>query len=177
MRRLVVISSLLVVADVLDITSTYLATPDLSKEWNPLVRGLGIGWEAIIVLHVVIIAVLLLGLLYHHRHALKPSDVPSDVMTNKQMFLWFMSGYHKEAPQIQLKLYIAFLGLVLPLGAAINGLCNTVLNLTYYFGYFGGLNEETVAVYNTIRLVVILLGVITVVFLILKKEYSKGIRS
>ncbi|UCH89270.1 MAG: hypothetical protein JSV49_01085 [Thermoplasmata archaeon] len=172
MKRLAILGSLVVIADLLDITSTYLATPDLAFEWNPLVRSYGWGWEAIIMLHLVVDIIFIAWIWYHCKLTPSAEEVPSDVKTFPQTARWVVTGYHAGEREIDLKKYIGFLGLVIPLGAVINALCNTVLNLSFYFGFFGGLTESTYNIYTIIKLIIILVGICVVVYLYLKRMYG-----
>jgi hypothetical protein len=47
-RSLVLFSAVVVILNVVDLLSTYLASPDLSREWNVLHRRLNLGWSGLI---------------------------------------------------------------------------------------------------------------------------------
>ena len=47
-RKLVLVTLFVVLANVLDLLSTYSASPDLAEEWNALNRVFGMGWGALI---------------------------------------------------------------------------------------------------------------------------------
>ena len=174
--RLIFLAALVVAADALDIISTYLATPDLAMEWNPLVRSYGWGWEAIILLHIVILAIFICGLWHHTKHEPAPSDVPKDIDGFFPTAVWYMVGYHGKDPKVHGNRFLAFIGLAIPLGAAINALCNTVLNLSFYFGYFPGLSESTINIYRAVQLAVVLLGVSAILYWRINKRYVKNNR-
>ena len=47
---------------------TYVNTPDLVREWNPLVRVLGFGWEALIIANLVGFVLIVLATWYFWRY-------------------------------------------------------------------------------------------------------------
>src|SRR2546423_11110480 len=47
-RRLLIVAALVLVANGLDLASTYLASPDLADEWNVLERLMGLGWTGLV---------------------------------------------------------------------------------------------------------------------------------
>jgi hypothetical protein len=171
-KMIIILGALVIVSDALDVISTYLATPDLAFEWNPLVKQYGWGWEAIIALHVVVDLIFLAWLVFFGKTKPAREEKPADVNTFRGIFAWSAMGYTKADRKIDLKRYLGFLGVVIPMGAIINAFCNTVLNLSFYFGWFAGLNESTYGVYTIVKLIVILLGIIVVVIIPMKKYYT-----
>jgi hypothetical protein len=173
MKKMVLILGVLViVSDALDVISTYLATPDLAFEWNPLVREYGWGWEAIILLHVVADLIFLAWLAFFGKTKPAREDKPVEVNTFGRTIAWAAAGFTPRDRKIDLKRYLGFLGIVIPVGAIINAFCNTALNLSFYLEWFAGLNESTYGIYTIVKLIIILIGIILIVLLPMKKYYS-----
>ena len=141
-KRLVILMLLVIFGDILDLFSTHLATPDLSREYNLLVRDFGWGWSEIAGLHMILLSMLCLFLLYHVRNEPNKNDAPPG-NSLKKVCSWYVFGLDESHNDVNASRYIGFLGLVIPLGAALNGFINFVLNISFYLGYFGGLNETT----------------------------------
>jgi hypothetical protein len=161
----------LITAHILDLLSTYLATPDLAREFNPLVRSLGFGWGHVFVIHAVVLGILLFGLIYYNRLEPGPTEKPDDVDNFTRTFIWYCTGLSASERQVQPTRYLGFLFFVIPLGAIINSICNTALNLSFYLGYFDGLDDSTIWTYRTIKMVLIFMGVGTIIYLYLKRKY------
>ena len=49
MKKLIVLSVLIISARFLDVFTTYIGSPSLANEINPLVRYLNIGWLGIVI--------------------------------------------------------------------------------------------------------------------------------
>ncbi len=62
------LAAILVVGRALDLISTYVATPDLSKELNPVVVTTGTGWIAVFAVTLPFIALCLWAYAYYLRH-------------------------------------------------------------------------------------------------------------
>ncbi len=46
--KLLIVAALIILANLLDLASTYCASPDLAEEWNALERVFGLGWAGLI---------------------------------------------------------------------------------------------------------------------------------
>jgi hypothetical protein len=51
--KLLLVAGMVIVANVLDLLSTYVASPDLTQEWNILHREFGLGWSGLITAKVI----------------------------------------------------------------------------------------------------------------------------
>jgi len=171
MRTIASFGAVLVTADILDLISTYLATPDLAGEFNPLVRSLGFGWGHVFVIHAVVLGILLLGLLYFNRLEPGPTEMPDDVDNLARTFIWYSTGMSASCRRVQPARYLGFLFFFIPLGSIINSICNTALNLSFYFGYFNGLDDSTIWTYRIIKMVLIFVGVGFIFYIYLKTKY------
>jgi hypothetical protein len=67
-RKLVFVIALIVLANVADLASTYLASPDLAKEWNILQRQFALGWTGLIVAKLIGGWLAFAGYVYYLRH-------------------------------------------------------------------------------------------------------------
>ncbi len=171
MRTIASLSVALVTADILDLLSTYLATPDLTREFNPLVRSLGFGWGHVFVIHAIVLGILLFGLVYYNRLEPSPTEKPNDVDNFTKTLTWYSTGLSASNQQVQPTIYIGFLFFFVPPGLIINSICNTILNLSFYFGYFDGLDDSTIWTYRMIKMALIFSGVGIIIYLYLKKKY------
>lgn len=68
---------------------TYVNTPDLVREWNPLVRVLGFGWEALIIANLVGFVLIVLATWYFGRY--EHVGIPS-----KNVFDYYMKLFYGE---------------------------------------------------------------------------------
>lgn len=68
---------------------TYVNTPDLAREWNPLVRVLGFGWEALIIANLVGFVLIVLATWYFGRY--EHVSIPS-----KNVFDYYMKLFYGE---------------------------------------------------------------------------------
>lgn len=68
---------------------TYVNTPDLGREWNPLVRVLGFGWEALIMANLVGFVLIVLATWYFGRY--EHVSIPS-----KNVFDYYMKLFYGE---------------------------------------------------------------------------------
>lgn len=68
---------------------TYVNTPDLVREWNPLVRVLGFGWEALIMANLVGFVLIVLATWYFGRY--EHVSIPS-----KNVFDYYMKLFYGE---------------------------------------------------------------------------------
>ncbi len=68
---------------------TYVNTPDLVREWNPLVRVLGFGWEALIIANLVGFVLIVLATWYFGRY--EYVSIPS-----KNVFDYYMKLFYGE---------------------------------------------------------------------------------
>ncbi len=175
-RTITLLSVVLVTADLLDLLSTYLATPDLAREFNPLVRSLGFGWGHVFVIHAVVLGILLFGLIYYNRLEPDPIEKPDDVDSLTRTLIWYSTGLSASDRQVQPTRYLGFLFFFIPLGSIINSICNAVLNFSFYFGYFDGLDDSTIWTYRTIKMVLVFVGAGTIIYLYLKRKYFAGER-
>ena len=166
-KRLVSLILFVVVSDILDLYSTYLATPDLSKEFNLLVRDFGWGWWEIIMLHAILLLALCFFILYHVRNEPDVKDAPCESSFNK-LGVWYIFGLDGNNRKVDVKIYLAFLGLLIPAGTAINGIVNFILNMSYHLGYFAGLNDTTFYYYNIVKAIIIIACLIVIIILRLK---------
>jgi hypothetical protein len=171
MRTIILFGVVLITADILDLLSTYLATPDLAREFNPLVRYLGFGWGHVFFIHAVVLGILLFGLIYCNRLEPGPTERPDDADNLTRTFIWYSTGLSASDRQVQPTRYLGFLFFFIPLGSIINSICNTVLNLSFYFGYFDGLDDSTIWIYRTIKMTLIFVGAGTITYLYLKRKY------
>ena len=55
MKKFVLLTTLLVLTRVADIYTTYLSTPDLKTEANPLVSKFGLGWTGLLIAQVILL--------------------------------------------------------------------------------------------------------------------------
>lgn len=67
-KKLWIASAVIIVINVLDLISTYLATPDLLMEWNILVRLLNLGWPGLIGAKLIGISLAIYGYHYYLLH-------------------------------------------------------------------------------------------------------------
>ena len=68
-RRKVLIAALLMLAvNALDLMSTYVASPDLSAEWNMMARRFGLGWAGLIGTKLIGSWLAVIGYAYYLRH-------------------------------------------------------------------------------------------------------------
>ena len=68
---------------------TYVNTPDLGREWNPLVRVLGFGWEALIIANLIGFVLIVLATWYFGRY--EHVSIPS-----KNVFDYYMKLFYGE---------------------------------------------------------------------------------
>ena len=154
-KNVAAIAVTLVIADILDLWTTYLATPDLSKELNPLVTGFGLGWGAVCFVHFVILIVLVLGLDFFYRNEPRARDLPPGATSALPAFVWYLTGSTASRGKARPNNYIVFLCLFVPLGAIFNALANSALNITYHLGWHGGLDPSTFGLFNLAKLVLL----------------------
>ena len=64
-KKFLLLTVLLIVGRVYDGYTTYLYTPDLSKEANPLVSLLGLGWGSMIITQILLVSLLICCLYYY----------------------------------------------------------------------------------------------------------------
>lgn len=76
MNKFVLLSLLVIVGRVYDVTTTYLYTPDLKNESNIIVKFLGAGWTSVLIVQASLVG-LTLYLLHYYFFKYKP-DRPSD---------------------------------------------------------------------------------------------------
>jgi hypothetical protein len=67
-KKLWIASVIIVLINVLDLISTYLATPDLLMEWNILVRLLHLGWPGLIGAKLIGVSLAIYGYRYYLMH-------------------------------------------------------------------------------------------------------------
>lgn len=67
-KKLWIASAVIILINVLDLISTYLATPNLSMEWNILVRLLNLGWPGLIGAKLIGILLAIYGYRYYLLH-------------------------------------------------------------------------------------------------------------
>ncbi len=172
-KRFIILGALVLVSDILDLWSTYLVTPDLGKEWNPLVKDWGWTWTPVIILHGVLLILLLGAIFFHLRNEPLPSTRPKGLSGLGPRAAWYVFGYNAEKGNVQVRPYLAYLGLAIPLGAAVNALCNFTLHMLYHIGVFPGLNESSLLIYNSLKFTVILVAIIAVTLARIKSRYMK----
>ncbi len=71
-REFVLLTTLLFATRIGDLVMTYLVTPDLARETNPLVSMLGQGWISLIVLQIILVSAIVL-LNYYSLFKLQPT--------------------------------------------------------------------------------------------------------
>lgn len=87
--RFGVTAVLLVAARALDAVSTYLATPDLKQEANPLQRAFHLGWPGLLLVNALVLALMIYAA---WRAAFVPPALPNDAGLDLQSFVarfWF----------------------------------------------------------------------------------------
>src|SRR5437870_5693235 len=72
--KLMCLTAVVVVANLLDLISTRLASPNLANEWNILERAFGLGWAGLIMAKLIGGAAAVFGYAFYlrHRHACYP---------------------------------------------------------------------------------------------------------
>jgi len=150
--RITALAAFVIGAYLLDILSTYAATPDLSKERNPLVSSFGWGWSGVLLLSCIMLAILLLMLRFHGRNEPKGSSVDMGLSSR---LTWYITGMAGERGRVNWRHYLAFLGMVLPLGNAVSGLCNAALNMGYRWGWIDGLTDHQYTSFQLAKLALI----------------------
>jgi len=115
-QRLFWISCWVVITRIGDGVSTYLSTPDLYLEVNPLVTELGMGWTGLILAGLIFVAMVLWLLYYSHQH-LSLFDIQTTSMTG--YVLTFFCGEPKTGGGVtyclpRIKSSLTYLGQVFP---------------------------------------------------------------
>jgi hypothetical protein len=102
--RFLATAVLLVAARAADAYTTYLATPDLSLEANPLERLLHVGWSGLLVINAVVVAVMIVAA---RRAAFAPPALPSEPHLDLPAFVgrfWFSRDERRSLLQAALYL-------------------------------------------------------------------------
>ena len=97
--RFVATTALLVAARALDAWSTWVATPDLRLETNPLQRLLHFGWGGLLLMNAVVIAILVYAA---WRAAFRPPALPTEPGFDLPAFIghyWFSSSQPRSLVQ------------------------------------------------------------------------------
>jgi hypothetical protein len=76
------LAAMVVVANILDLASTRLASPNLANEWNVLERTFGLGWAGLIIAKLIGGAAAVLGYRYYLLHRKKCYPLPGRDMSN-----------------------------------------------------------------------------------------------
>ena len=117
MKRFLILSILVVIGRLYDATTTYLYTPDLTKEGNPLVVWFGAGWTISIIIQIVLTGVIIF-LLYYYIFKFKPKQPTETNLTLKQFTSYLFFGNTKSFYKIFYKTFqnknvlFAFVGYV-----------------------------------------------------------------
>ena len=93
MKRFYLLTTLLLLSRSLDAATTYLYTPTLQHELNPIASVLGGGWMALIVLQVILLSAIIYGLWVYFK---RPVDVPG--VSAKTSLREFISLYNFRKP-------------------------------------------------------------------------------
>jgi hypothetical protein len=97
--RVLVTSALLVAARAIDAWTTWIATPDLSLEANPLELALRSGWAGLLVVNAIVVVVMVLAI---WRAAVAPPALPRDPGLDFHAFVaryWFSRSGRRSLAQ------------------------------------------------------------------------------
>lgn len=96
--KFIILSLLVIIGRLYDVTTTYYYTPDLASETNILVKLFGAGWTNIIIIQTVLV-VLIIYLLYFYLFQFKPVMPTEKNLTIKQFSSYIYFGdsisFHK----------------------------------------------------------------------------------
>ncbi len=133
-RKFYIISFFLIISRLADGITTYMVTPDLSLEKNPLVIYLNFGWFAMITLGVLLVLILIfltyIGQKYQNLFYIRSttfSNYVADYFYEKRINSF---SFMLKLPKF--KKSIVFLGNTLPLTLIIYSLILTVSNILMY---------------------------------------------
>ena len=86
--QFVLFSIITLIIGLFDMLSTYIGTPDLSSEANPIVNKFGGGWIALILVNVILISVFI-ALYYYSFIKFKPDLIECDNFKQYMSMLYF----------------------------------------------------------------------------------------
>jgi hypothetical protein len=100
MKKFIFLSTLLILTRYADAQTTYLYTPDLAKEGNPLVSILGFGWAASIIVQLIGLSIAIYSLWVYSFRAVKTPAISSNIPLTQ-----FISLFHFNNRDSFLKLF------------------------------------------------------------------------
>jgi len=89
-RKLFTVTALVVAANVFDLISTYIVSPDLANEWNILQRSFGLGWAGIIIAKTFGTILAVAGYGYYLKY--RDECYPSSGASREEFFRHFSFG-------------------------------------------------------------------------------------
>jgi hypothetical protein len=132
---------LLILLRGLDLYVTYRITPDLSREWNPLVSGLGFDWFAFILVQLLVIGLAIVGYHYFHQRERRPVPKPGLGLTQfiyyyfneREMSLshWWRSHFRRPGKRY-FDAHLAFIGFVITLSVVLVSIFAIAHNLAVW---------------------------------------------